>query len=147
MSTPLPGPPKHRAAPDAVVKVQPGGLTYETRIKWNASILLLQLLLWKIGVWAILVDLLKGIFGQTLGSIIDWLIILLPAVRRRRGAVGEMGQSSSSYSAPAASASPSNDTSTEKAAISQYFDSFVSPQSFDAKRTSLFAIWRNSFST
>lgn len=80
MSTPLPGPPKHRAAPDAVVKVQPGGLTYETRIKWNASILLLQLLLWKIGVWAILVDLLKGIFGQTLGSIIDWLIILLPAV-------------------------------------------------------------------
>ncbi|PVG04665.1 hypothetical protein CPB86DRAFT_771334 [Serendipita vermifera] len=79
MSTPIPAPPKHRASIGSSMMVQPSRLAYETRIKWNILILVAQLFLSQIGVWDLIMKVINGVVGETIGWIIDWLIVLLPS--------------------------------------------------------------------
>jgi uncharacterized membrane protein YpjA len=57
--------------------VQPSRLAYETRIKWNILILVAQLFLTQIGVWDLIMKVVKGIVGETIGWIIGTDLQLL----------------------------------------------------------------------
>jgi hypothetical protein len=69
MSTSLPAPPKHRAAVSGK-RVQPSGLNYETRLKWNIGILVAELFLAQIGIWGLFIRVLNSVIGDT----IAWLV-------------------------------------------------------------------------